>query len=130
MTQPHGSVRRIFQPPEGRPLIPGLALAVARICRVLGGETGPDITGILANVENNPLCYGMAMAGAFIRATYCTVTHRMAAGQNGITFVFLLTALSPWTLYFLTEQPSMHFDLRPALCLPGASAAPGFGAAA
>ena len=43
----------------------------------------------------------------------------MAAGQNGITFVFLLTALSLWTLYFLTEQPSMHFGLRPALCLPG-----------
>ena len=54
----------------------------------------------------------------------------MAAGQNGITFVFLLTALSLWTLYFLTEQPSMHFGLRPALCLPGASAAPGFGATA
>ena len=54
----------------GLPFIPGLALAVACICRVLGGKTGPDIAGILANVENNPLCYGMAMAGAFIRATY------------------------------------------------------------
>ncbi|MCZ4064959.1 aromatic amino acid DMT transporter YddG [Oxalobacter aliiformigenes] len=111
-------------------LIPGLALAVAGVCRVLGGETGADIAGILANVENNPLCYGMALAGAFIWATYCTVTHRMAAGQNGITFFFLLTALSLWALYFLTEQPSMHFGLRPALCLLGASAALGFGAAA
>ena len=54
----------------------------------------------------------------------------MAAGQNGITFFFLLTALSLWALYFLTEQPLMHFGLRPAFCLPGASAALGFGAAA
>lgn len=111
-------------------LVPGLGLSLCGVCFVLGGETGLDIAGMLANVQDNPLPYLMAGFGAFVWASYCTVTSRMANGQNGTTLFFLVTALALWTLYLFTDQPPMHFNIRAALSLIGAACSLGFGIAA
>jgi drug/metabolite transporter (DMT)-like permease len=59
---------------------------------------------------SNPLSYALAFAGAFIWAAYCTVTSKFAKGQNGITLFVLLTALSLWVKYALSDQPEMVFS--------------------
>jgi hypothetical protein len=41
---------------------------------------------------------------------YCTVTSKFAKGQNGITLFVLLTALSLWVKYALSDQPEMVFS--------------------
>lgn len=63
-------------------IVPGILLGIAGICRVLGGEQGFDLAGMLANVRSNPLSYGLAFAGAALWAAYCTVTARTAKGEK------------------------------------------------
>ncbi|HFT8654725.1 TPA: aromatic amino acid DMT transporter YddG [Enterobacter cloacae] len=92
-------------------VIPGLALSLLGVCWVLGGEQGLQVNEIIRNVVSSPLSYALAFAGAFIWAAYCTVTSKYAKGQNGITLFVLLTALSLWVKYALSDQPEMVFSV-------------------
>lgn len=76
-----------------------------------GGENGLNPEEIISNVATSPLSYLLAFLGAFIWATYCTVTNKYARGFNGITVFVLLTAVALWFHYFLTPQPAMIFSL-------------------
>jgi drug/metabolite transporter (DMT)-like permease len=78
----------------------------------LGGEQGLHLDEITRNIVSSPLSYALAFAGAFIWAAYCTVTSKFAKGQNGITLFVLLTALSLWVKYALSDQPEMVFTFR------------------
>ena len=91
-------------------VIPGLLLSLFGVTWVLGGEHGLDIAEITRNVISSPLSYILAFVGAFIWAAYCTVTARYAKGKNGITLFVLLTALSLWVKFLVSEQPPMIFS--------------------
>jgi len=108
-------------------IVPGFVLSVVGICRVLGGTQGFDPAGMLANVRDNPLSYGLSFAGALIWAAYCTVTARIANGKNGVTLFFVLVALSLWTKYLLEGGGRMHFSFDTVVYLLLAAAAMGFG---
>lgn len=107
-------------------IVPGFLLSVAGICRVLGGEQGFDAAGMLANVRDNPLSYGLAFAGALIWAAYCTVTARIAGGKNGVTLFFILVSASLWIKYLLGGG-QMAFSGEAVVYLLLAAAAMGFG---
>lgn len=92
-------------------IVPGLLIALTGVCWVLGGENGLNPGEIISNVATSPLSYLLAFLGAFIWATYCTVTNKYARGFNGITVFVLLTAVALWFHYFLTPQPAMIFSL-------------------
>lgn len=92
-------------------VVPGLLVALFGVSWVLGGEQGLHVDEIVSNILSNPLSYGLAFAGAFIWAAYCTVTRKYANGQNGITLFVLLTALTLWMKYLLSDQPEMTFSL-------------------
>ena len=92
-------------------VIPGLLISLLGVCWVLGGENGLQLNDIMQNVVSSPLSYGLAFAGAFIWAAYCTVTSKYAKGQNGITLFVLLTALSLWVKYAVSDQPEMVFSV-------------------
>jgi len=62
----------------------------------------------MAHLGDNPLSYGLALLGAVLWAAYCTVTTRLAAGRNGITFFFALTALAFWLQYALQGGGAGH----------------------
>nr|WP_038381716.1 aromatic amino acid DMT transporter YddG [Pantoea sp. IMH] len=111
-------------------LIPGLLVALAGICRVLGGSAGFSFASIRDNLYSNPLSYGLAFSGAVIWAVYCVVTKKMARGSNGITLFFLLTALVLWLKFFSAPQPEMQVNLSVLISLILATAAIGFGYAA
>ncbi len=111
-------------------VVPGFITAITGICWVLGGEQGLDIAGMLANVGRNPLSYGLALAGSLIWATYCTVTARMAQGQNGVTLFFTLTAVTLWFKYLAGDSAPLVFSLPGTVSLVLAAAAMGFGYAA
>lgn len=108
-------------------IVPGFLLSVAGICRVLGGEQGFDVAGMLANVRDNPLSYGLALAGALIWAAYCTVTARIAGGKNGVTLFFILVSASLWIKYLLGGEGRMEFSGAAVVYLLLAAAAMGFG---
>ena len=108
-------------------IVPGFLLSVAGICRVLGGEQGVDAAGMLANVRDNPLSYGLAFAGALIWAAYCTVTARIAGGKNGVTLFFILVSASLWIKYLAGGGGQMAFSGEAVVYLLLAAAAMGFG---
>ena len=111
-------------------IIPGVILAVAGICRVLGGEQGFSLSEITRNVMGNPLSYGLAFSGAVIWSVYCVVTKKIAKGSNGITLFFILTALTLWVKFFMTPQPPFVLSAQVWISLALAAVAMGFGYAA
>lgn len=111
-------------------VLPGCVLALVGICRVLGGDQGVDPAGMLHNLRDNPLSYGLAFAGALIWAAYCTVTARIAEGKNGVTLFFVLVAASLWGKYLLQGGGRMNFSGEGLIYLILAAGAMGFGYAA
>ncbi len=108
-------------------IVPGFLLSVAGICRVLGGEQGFDAAGMLANVRDNPLSYGLAFAGALLWAAYCTVTARIAGGKNGVTLFFMLVSACLWINYLLGGGGQMVLTIEAVVYLLLAAAAMGLG---
>ncbi|MFJ2992440.1 aromatic amino acid DMT transporter YddG [Pandoraea sp. NPDC087047] len=111
-------------------VVPGFMLSMLGICWVLGGDQGLDLAGMLVNVADNPLSYGLAFAGAIIWAAYCTVTARIANGKNGVTPFFMLVAVVLWIEFFAGGGGPMSLDMHAAIYLVLAAAALGFGYAA
>jgi len=111
-------------------VVPGFLIAILGICQVLGGDQGLDLSGMVANIKDNPLSYGLAFAGAVIWAAYCTVTNRIAEGKNGVTLFFMLTALTLWIKFFATGGGAMDFSIQAVIYLALAASAMGFGYAA
>ena len=108
-------------------IVPGFVLSIVGICWVLGGEQGFDLAGMLRNVRDNPLSYGLAFAGAVIWAGYCTVTARIAGGKNGVTLFFVLVSVTLWAKYLLEGGGRMEFSLEAIVYLVLAAGAMGFG---
>ncbi|WP_150661286.1 aromatic amino acid DMT transporter YddG [Pandoraea sputorum] len=111
-------------------VVPGFVLSMLGICWVLGGDQGLDLPGMLVNIADNPLSYGLAFVGAIIWAGYCTVTARIAEGKNGVTPFFMLVAVALWIKYFAGGGGAMSLDLHSGVYLVLAAAAMGFGYAA
>ena len=95
-------------------VIPGLLISLLGVCWVLGGENGLQLNDIMQNVVS----------------AYCTVTSKYAKGQNGITLFVLLTALSLWVKYAVSDQPEMVFSVPVVVKLLMCGVALGFGYAA
>lgn len=111
-------------------VVPGVVLAIGGICWVLGGDAGLDLAAMAANVQDNPLSYGLAFASTLIWASYCTITAKYAEGKNGVTLFFMLTALALWTKYLVNGGEAMSFNTQALVYLALAAAAMGFGYAA
>ena len=111
-------------------VVPGVLLSMLGICRVLGGDRGLDPAGMLHNVADNPLSYGLAFVGALIWAGYCTVTARLADGKNGVTPFFMLVALALWIKFAIEGGGGMTFSLHAVIYIVLAASALGFGYAA
>ena len=111
-------------------IVPGFALSIIGIAWVLGDARGLDLPGMLANVRDNPLSYGLALAGAVIWAAYCAVTARIGHGKNGVTLFFMLVSAALWIKYLLQGGGAMVFSLEAMVYLLLAAAAMGFGYAA
>lgn len=111
-------------------IIPGLLLCIIGVGWVLGGDNGFSLDDIVSNVVSSPVSYILAFCGAIIWAAYCTVTRKYAEGNNGITLFILLTAVTLWLKYVLSEQPPMLFSWPVTLRLGLVALALGFGYAA
>ena len=111
-------------------IIPGIIIAIAGICRVLGGDSGFSLSEMADNVMDNPLSYGLALSGAIIWAIYCVVTKKIAQGNNGITLFFMLVALTLWVKFLTSPQPEFILSTRVWVDLALAAIAMGFGYAA
>lgn len=103
-------------------IIPGTLLALFGILWVVSGD-GLSASSIAANVESNPLSYGLGLACAITFALYCNVTRRCAQGQNLVVLFFILTAAVLWAKYWISDESLSAFNLRNSLELIAAAAA-------
>lgn len=111
-------------------VIPGFILSILGVFWVLGNGKAFDLQLMLSNMQDNPLSYSLSFIGALIWSAYCVITVRMAEGKNGITFFFLLVALTLWIQYFWIGNQDFHFNLQSSIYLIFAASAMGFGYAA
>lgn len=111
-------------------VIPGFMLSILGIFWVLGNGKAFDLPLMLSNIKDNPLSYGLSFMGALIWSAYCVITVRIAEGKNGITFFFLLVAITLWLQYLWFGQGEFHFTIQSSIYLLCAASAMGFGYAA
>jgi drug/metabolite transporter (DMT)-like permease len=90
----------LFKQLSYRPLaIAGFILAVMGLMMVVN----PQITEpfkMLAVLQQNPMAYAFAFAGAIIWPCYSLLTKRYAQGHNAVAFFFLISASVLWLLHF------------------------------
>ncbi|PWB35130.1 EamA family transporter [Pseudomonas sp. SDI] len=103
-------------------IVPGSALAVFGLAWVVSGD-GLSVAGIVANVQSNPLSYGLALGCAITFALYCNVTRRYAGGQNLVQMFFALTALALWLKLLVAGLALPAFTLRSSVELLAAAGA-------
>lgn len=108
-------------------IVPGFFISLIGICWVLGGDQGLSLEGMLSNVQNNPLSYGLALLGTVLWASYCTITAKMANGKNGVTLFFILVSIVLWVKWLLLGEGTLNFELQPTIYLVVAAFAMGMG---
>nr|WP_282437362.1 aromatic amino acid DMT transporter YddG [Vibrio amylolyticus] len=96
---------------------PGIAVALFGVVWAVTGDGDLTIAQLTSNIATNPTTYSMAFIGAFIWAIYCNVTKRLANGQNAIVLFFILTAITLWIQYFISDEQGMSFTLPSTLNL-------------
>lgn len=108
----------------------GLGCSLVGIATVLGGDGGNLITNVTASFFDNPLSFGLSLAGAVVWAAYCLVTPRIANGHNGVVLFFGATAAVLWIKLGFTRDITLVADSVPIGLLIITSAAMGLGYAA
>ncbi|WP_260954338.1 aromatic amino acid DMT transporter YddG [Pseudomonas citri] len=103
-------------------ILPGTALALLGILWVVSTD-GLSLPGILANIESNPLSYGLVLTCAITFAVYCNLTRRQAGGQNLVMPFFVLTAVTLWVKYGFGSGAIPAFTLHGSLGLVAAATA-------
>lgn len=86
---------------------PSIIIAFLGVAWSITGDQSLSLTQIAANVATNPTTYAMAFVGAFLWAIYCNLTKRISDGQNGITLFFIMTAVTLWIKYALSDETGM-----------------------
>ncbi|MGF1697812.1 aromatic amino acid DMT transporter YddG [Vibrio kyushuensis] len=90
---------------------PGIFIALFGVVWAVIGDGDFTVAQLMSNVATNPATYSMAFIGAFIWAIYCNVTKRLANGQNAIVIFFILTAVTLWIQYFVSDEQGMEFTV-------------------
>ncbi|WP_082331698.1 aromatic amino acid DMT transporter YddG [Vibrio nereis] len=86
---------------------PSIVIAFLGVAWSITGDQSLSLAQIAANVATNPTTYAMAFVGAFLWAIYCNLTKRISDGQNGITLFFIMTAVTLWIKYALSNETGM-----------------------
>ncbi|WP_282175546.1 aromatic amino acid DMT transporter YddG [Vibrio nereis] len=86
---------------------PSIIIAFLGVAWSITGDQSLSLAQIAANVATNPTTYAMAFVGAFLWAIYCNLTKRISDGQNGITLFFIMTAVTLWIKYALSNETGM-----------------------
>jgi len=100
-------------------LVPGVLLAMAGIVLVLKGDSALSIASLWANVQSNPLAYGLAFSAAWLWPCYSVKAKRYAHGANALPAFLWAVGAVLWVKYALSAEPALQFSLPAAaqLCM-------------
>lgn len=92
-------------------LVPGVLLAMAGIVLVLKGDGALSVQSVWANVQSNPLAYGLAFAAAWLWPCYSVISKRYAQGANALSLFLWLVATVLWIKYGLSSEGALQWSL-------------------
>ena len=92
-------------------LVPGVLLAMAGIVLVLKGDGALSVHSVWANVQSNPLAYGLAFAAAWLWPCYSVISKRYAQGANALSLFLWLVAAVLWAKYGLSSEGALQWSL-------------------
>ncbi|MEG0921900.1 MAG: aromatic amino acid DMT transporter YddG [Comamonas sp.] len=90
-------------------LVPGVLLAMLGIVLVLKGDGQFSIAALWANVQSNPVAYGLAFAAAWLWPCYSVLSKRYARGANALSLFLWTVALVLWVKYAISAEPALRF---------------------
>lgn len=111
-------------------LAPGVVLAFIGVTWILSDGQGLLIYELVGNVQDNPMCYALALTASVGWAAYSTIAVKTSSNGAKMMLFLLSSAVVLWLQFFLVDTPPMYFNLRTLVLLLVAAAATGFGAAA
>ena len=91
-------------------LIPGVLLAMLGIVLVLKGDGQLSAQALWANVQSNPVAYGLAFAAAWLWPCYSVLSKRYARGANALSLFLWVVALVLWVKYAISAEPALRFS--------------------
>ena len=91
-------------------LIPGVLLAMLGIVLVLKGDGQLSVAALWANVQSNPIAYGLAFAAAWLWPCYSVLSKRYARGANALSLFLWVVALVLWVKYAISAEPAQRFS--------------------
>lgn len=95
----------MFKQLSYRPLaIVGFILAVMGLVLVVNPQVTEPLM-MLEVLQENPMAYAFALAGAMIWPCYSLLTRRYAQGHNAVAFFFMISASVLWALHMLSDEP-------------------------
>ena len=98
-------------------LVPGVLLAMLGIVLVLKGDGQLSIATLWANVQSNPVAYGLAFAAAWLWPCYSVLSKRYARGGNALSLFLWVVALVLWVKYAISAEPALQLSWVAALQL-------------
>lgn len=88
----------------------GLGISLSGIVYIQSGNGSLNWHSVIANIQMNPVSYGLAFSGAALWALYCVLTKKYSAGHNPIALFFLaITAVLWLKTAFLHPELIEHF---------------------
>ncbi len=91
-------------------LVPGVLLAMLGIVLVLKGDGAFSIASLWANVQSNPLAYGLAFAAAWLWPCYSVLSKRYAQGGNALSLFLWGTAAVLWVKYAVSSEGALQWS--------------------
>ena len=91
-------------------LVPGVLLAMLGIVLVLKGDGQLSAEALWANVQSNPVAYGLAFAAAWLWPCYSVLSKRYARGANALSLFLWVVALVLWVKYAISAEPAQRFS--------------------
>ncbi|MBB6576216.1 drug/metabolite transporter (DMT)-like permease [Comamonas odontotermitis] len=98
-------------------LVPGVLLAMAGIVLVLKGDSALSIASVWANVQSNPLAYGLAFAAAWLWPCYSVLSKRYAHGANALPAFLWAVAAVLWAKYAFSAENALQWSVPAVLQL-------------
>ena len=96
-------------------VIIGLAVSLGGIVLIQTGNGHFSWTTIFSNIQQNPVSYLLAFAGALLWSLYCVITRKYSQGHNPIALFFLVITIVLWAkmllLHGIAEFPSIEPDI-------------------
>ena len=96
-------------------VIIGLAVSLGGIVLIQTGNGNFSWTTIFSNIQQNPVSYLLAFAGALLWSLYCVITRKYSQGHNPIALFFLVITIVLWAkmllLHGIPEFPSIEPDI-------------------